>query len=164
MLETGNYPHGFLYVAVGKWLCNYTLASLAAQTGGFNERKRKAQAGELARSLCRSIGYSEGTLQHNGIHHGSEADFPCQATAIMPSYRIAAQKLSSCRKNGKKKPRWRPFLAPMQFICCIVLWRALGRLLPHCWSCGRAEKSSFFPCLFFFLLLLPPSPPPSARC
>lgn len=102
MLETGNYPHGFLYVAVGKWLCNYTLASLAAQTGGFNERKRKAQAGELARSLCRSIGYSEGTLQHNGIHHGSEADFPCQATAIMPSYRIAAQKLSSCRKNGKK--------------------------------------------------------------
>lgn len=56
----------------------------------------------------------------------------------------------SCLAPGKrgKKARRRPFLAPMHFICCIVLWRALGRLLLHCWGCGRAAKSSFL--VFFF--------------
>lgn len=38
-----------------------------------------------------------------GIHHGPEADFPCQAIAIMPSYRIAGQKLSSCGEKKTKK-------------------------------------------------------------
>lgn len=93
----------------------------------------------LQRSSC-----CEGTFQHSGVYQCPGKDLQCQASAVVPSHWIGAQKLA----GGKALIR--PFLASgLYLLHCVVKssWQAVDS-----WKWG---EGAFFPLLATCPLIKP---------